>query len=240
MTPEKSSLIVTAHPDDESLFFAGLILTAKDIKYDLLCLTSGKTDGREGERTRELERAGEQLGIRKVIHGGLIDDPKLGLNQESAFELFEKTLGSRYGKVYTHSALGEYGHSHHQDCSYFCHSFFEGKHGIPVMSVAFNIPADEHILLQSAQFKKKAKVLTEIYKLETRRFYNLLPITSTESFSRIGYEEAEVIYQFLKTNVLSGEEKINYHQGILPLLKARPLSDLVENFFAAYFSDESI
>ncbi len=231
---KSKSLIITAHPDDESLFFGGLVASVKDVDFELLCMTSGKTEGRAGERTQELEEAGKRLGLHSIYHGLLEDLPDQRLNIDKGLEIINRVVGAKsYERVYTHGVLGEYGHPHHQDVCYMTHKFFENL--IPVMSVAFNIPADMHVILNREQFETKAKVVAETYNLESRRFYNLLPISHTEGFSQVSIEEVTELYRFLKGESELNDSLIDYHQSILPLLKSSPLSELVENFFKAYF-----
>lgn len=69
-------LIVTAHPDDECMFFSPVILSLLkwDIPVDLLCLSSGNYYGAGRIRCDELRRSVSVLGIR---HHRLICDKKL-------------------------------------------------------------------------------------------------------------------------------------------------------------------
>ncbi len=59
-------LLVTAHPDDETMFFAPTVLNLtkkKDSEVFLLCLSRGDTNKLKGVRKRELYKACEVLGI---------------------------------------------------------------------------------------------------------------------------------------------------------------------------------
>ena len=47
-------LLVVAHPDDETIFFAGVIQSKRDLPWHLVCLTDGNADGRGKERHLEL------------------------------------------------------------------------------------------------------------------------------------------------------------------------------------------
>lgn len=64
----RSVLLVTAHPDDECMFFTPSIRKFIDegFRVDLLCLSEGNFDGMGGERTIELRRSAEVLGIDSV------------------------------------------------------------------------------------------------------------------------------------------------------------------------------
>lgn len=65
-------LLVIAHPDDECLFFAPIILASPDKIY-ILCLSTGNFYGVGSRRTAELYRAVEKLGVpREQVR--IIDD----------------------------------------------------------------------------------------------------------------------------------------------------------------------
>jgi hypothetical protein len=63
----RSALILTAHPDDESMFFAPTILGLKNHGWDVrgLCLSVGDAEGLGHERLDELKRGYEVLGVDK-------------------------------------------------------------------------------------------------------------------------------------------------------------------------------
>lgn len=77
---DKRILILTAHPDDEVMFFAPTILALTDPTLGnhvkLLCLSNGSGDGDGVVRRAELIKSAEMLGIRKddVL---CLDDPQL-------------------------------------------------------------------------------------------------------------------------------------------------------------------
>jgi len=64
----KNILLVTAHPDDESMFFAPTTLSlTKKFSIDLfhLCLSSGNADGLGETRKAELSNSLDVLGIHR-------------------------------------------------------------------------------------------------------------------------------------------------------------------------------
>jgi hypothetical protein len=69
-------LLLTAHPDDESLFFAPTILALvnQDTELHLMCLSDGDADGIGHLRSKEIEDSWDVLGVdsRRRI---LIDSP---------------------------------------------------------------------------------------------------------------------------------------------------------------------
>lgn len=75
---KKSALIVTAHPDDECMFFAPTILNLKkvNINMHILCLSNGNFYGNGKLRERELMNSAEYLGVPfEQCH--IIDSPRL-------------------------------------------------------------------------------------------------------------------------------------------------------------------
>lgn len=64
----RGCLLVTAHPDDECMFFTPAIRAAIHAgeRVHLLCLSSGNHDGLGAMRRRELERSCAVLGITSV------------------------------------------------------------------------------------------------------------------------------------------------------------------------------
>ena len=72
----KSVLLVTSHPDDESMFFGPTIQAAKRMgaQVHILCLSTGDADGLGEVRAKELDSAGAHLGVTSV---DLVDDSAL-------------------------------------------------------------------------------------------------------------------------------------------------------------------
>jgi N-acetylglucosaminylphosphatidylinositol deacetylase len=67
-------LLITAHPDDECMFFAPSIreFISEGCCVDLLCLSSGNYDGLGPVRTAEVRKSAAILGIETVL---VINDP---------------------------------------------------------------------------------------------------------------------------------------------------------------------
>lgn len=114
-------VIVTAHPDDESMFFLPTIrcLQQKGCEIWLICLTTGNYDGLGTVRSRELRRTcREILGIQQVQ---LIDDPRLPDHPtqawplEHAVHVLETHLPSQQIQLITFDSYGVSGHINHRD-----------------------------------------------------------------------------------------------------------------------------
>ncbi|KAI9837278.1 MAG: hypothetical protein M1819_000352 [Sarea resinae] len=74
----KRICLLIAHPDDEAMFFAPMVLalTKEGLGNHLkiLCLSSGNADGLGETRKRELVKSGMQLGLRKEDDVFVIED----------------------------------------------------------------------------------------------------------------------------------------------------------------------
>lgn len=120
----KDILVVTAHPDDECMFFSPAVVTAtKTAKMHLLCLTSGNADGLGAIRQIELEKAAKLLGIANVhIHDderNLPDSMTNRWNIDAAAKIIKEYLTKHktIGTVITFDAFGVSGHPNHCDTS---------------------------------------------------------------------------------------------------------------------------
>ncbi len=211
------ALVVVSHPDDEALFFGGLMLTKK-FNWHVICVTDGNADGLRNERRIQFRQSCKVLGVKTAECWNFSDifEKRLDISKlESKLRLIEKV--KKYDSVFTHGILGEYGHVHHQDVSYAVHSVFAKK--ARVYSVAYNTYPDLKVALSQKNYKIKTKVLWDIYSGETRRLLHFLPATSFEGFSRIPIKEISAIYSWLSTGTKLNKAAIKYHSWLIPYLK---------------------
>jgi LmbE family N-acetylglucosaminyl deacetylase len=190
MSKTKYNLICVAHPDDETLFFGGLIQRKRNgLPWTVVCLTS---DG-SLKRKNQFLKACSLLKVSEPLWWGYPDRYEERL---PVIEIRDRLLKLPSPKeIYTHGIIGEYGHPHHQDCSWAIHAAFSKTH--KVYACAYNSYPELRLHLTEKEFKLKAQILIKIYGSETNRFLNLLPATSEEGFLRLDLSEVNGIYRFL-------------------------------------------
>lgn len=226
MPAKKTNLLVFAHPDDEALFFTGLILNEKSTDWHLICVTDGNGDGRAKERTKELQESARRLKVAGLDQWNYPD--RFGQRLDTASLIGQLQKLRRYSTVYTHGPLGEYGHPHHQDVCYAVHKAFRGRS--PVWSVAYNSHASFPVRLNSKQFEFKCRLLSEVYGLETRRFMHLLPATGTEGFVRLDWQEVHELYQALCEKRAARAKFLKAYKWLGPKLPDTAYLDLSRPF----------
>ncbi|XP_066552290.1 N-acetylglucosaminyl-phosphatidylinositol de-N-acetylase [Amia ocellicauda] len=115
------ALLVTAHPDDECMFFAPTVLQLLEINaaVHLLCLSSGNYYGQGELRKKELLQSCEVLGIPAVHvtvvdHRELPDDPDVQWDTHLVSTLILKQVqASSINLVLTFDGRGVSGHPNH-------------------------------------------------------------------------------------------------------------------------------
>ncbi len=193
MKAKSYRLLVVAHPDDETIFFAGALLQKRDLPWHVICLTDGNADGRGQERKSEFLAATKLFGVKSTEHWRYQDKFGERLPVDEISARLRHLPAPK--EIYTHGPMGEYGHAHHQDCCLAVHRAFPK---LKIFSPAWNCNADFSIQLTPAQFKKKSFAFAEIYGKETSRFLNILPNMPVEGFRRFKLSEVEAVAGYLR------------------------------------------
>ncbi len=102
----KKCVMVVAHPDDETLFGAGIILQNPAADWTVICCSVPRIDP---IRAMKFYDACEALGARGIVLPFGEGGPHLPLEQVELLNL------DKYDVIVTHNARGEYGHRHHID-----------------------------------------------------------------------------------------------------------------------------
>jgi LmbE family N-acetylglucosaminyl deacetylase len=219
--------VIVAHPDDETLYFAGVILSDREADWTVVCVTDGDAEGRGASRALELRDACGALGVHTLRSLRFKDDPR----ERIPLPELERLLAAMdFDEVYTHGILGEYGHAHHQDVSLAVHRAFEGR--AQVVSVATGSYPSREVRLTRAQFEVKLSVLRDIYRKETQRFLGLIPASPYEGFAHMTLHEAEAAY-----GALCGRapwRDLDVLSGFQVLLEEGVMDASARAFFAGY------
>lgn len=187
-------LLVVAHPDDETIFFGGLLMNVRSLPWLVICVTDGNADGRGAQRHQEFVSATKLLGVKKTEHWDFVDKYPDRLPIDQLVARLQKLPKPK--EIYTHGPVGEYGHPHHQDVCLAVHRAFSGK--VKIHSPAWNSNIEKIVKLSPAQFKKKTQAYSKIYGQETTRFVNILPNMAVETFRQFSTQEVEAIVSFFR------------------------------------------
>ncbi|XP_061904201.1 N-acetylglucosaminyl-phosphatidylinositol de-N-acetylase [Entelurus aequoreus] len=115
------ALIVTAHPDDECMFFGPTIIRLVEFKVNvhLMCLSQGDYYHQGAQRKQELYDSCAKLGIPSsritiINHKKLPDDPKVEWSISLAASIIAKHLEAHsVNMVLTFDGRGVSGHANH-------------------------------------------------------------------------------------------------------------------------------
>ena len=152
----RRGLLCVAHPDDESLWFGGTLLSAVDVRWTVLCATYGD----DTPRGRDFRGVCQRLGAQAVQLGlpdstGLLPEPLL---RDGVSEVAEQ---GPFDVVLTHGRWGEYGHPHHRQVSRMVRERWPNA-----MESGFGAPRLTHQVPLSAAVRARKKRLLERYVSE--------------------------------------------------------------------------
>lgn len=233
----KKILIVTAHPDDETLWFSSIILRND---CDVVCVTCGDGKVIAKKRRDELTAAARLLGVKNISVLNYRDKFLHRLDVKQLERDLKKFRHKQYEAIYTHSPFGDTNeHLHHQDISYVVHKVFPR-----VKSIAWNIYPDEIYTLRPEEFTLKKYIMGTVYHREYKRLKTSYEVSSVEKFVELSRESVEIYYwaiaNFGDRHQLLGRKyeniwgydlspyEIERHAGILTLLEKTATKSLLE------------
>ncbi len=200
----KKNLLIVAHPDDEVLFFSSVLeYFSQDIH--VLCLTDGNADNRGPKRALEFKKAMAFFGIDSFKHESLPDRYDEPLVYRDLKTVIQNNLGDKTERIFTHGPFGEYGNPNHIQDSLVAHElglkenlkiFSPNVLDLPNASTFYE---KDNSAIHLEVWKKKLKVLEEIYQKEYQRFVTLVPPRCRETFLKSDNETLHIL-QYLVNN----------------------------------------
>ncbi|XP_028452144.1 N-acetylglucosaminyl-phosphatidylinositol de-N-acetylase isoform X1 [Perca flavescens] len=169
------ALIVTAHPDDECMFFAPTIIRLVELNASvhLLCLSEGNYYNQGAQRKQELLNSCAVLGIPDsritiVDHKRLPDDPKADWSVSLVSSMIVKHMRAQsFNMVLTFDGSGVSGHANHI-AIHKAVSHLASSGQVPNGRLLFAVPGDcwppqEVHLLPGASLQLAAALMPPLY-----------------------------------------------------------------------------
>jgi LmbE family N-acetylglucosaminyl deacetylase len=139
---DEHGVVVVAHPDDESLWFGGLLLTAPP-QWTVVCCTVPRRDPVRADKFTEACRL---LGVAKSF--------VLPFSEVEPIRFDQLNIGG-FDIIVTHGRAGEYGHRQHQEL----HQFIAGTWPHKTICSAYGDKPTFTLELSDSQYERKLAAL---------------------------------------------------------------------------------
>ncbi len=186
---KKKVLVIVAHPDDETIWMGGTLLSNCnnwDITIISLCRKNDKDRAPKFKKVCKLLKA-------KCFMSDLEDEQLNDISTEEVINHIKKYANKNYDIIFTHGKNGEYGHKRHIDIHKAVIKMLKKKE-ISADSSSFffsykrkkenyyaNPKSDRFIMLNNNYFKKKKKIIEDVYGFNKKSF-EYLCCTDKEAF----------------------------------------------------------
>jgi LmbE family N-acetylglucosaminyl deacetylase len=189
-------LLVIAHPDDETIFFGGTILSNPKYIWRILCATYTRGTSRASEMLRAVEAykaAGSNATVEFLGHRDNKCFPQGGIDLELLRMQLWK-IREWPQQVFSHNQRGEYGHPAHAAISAMVESVFYSPWTIVYEPHEYypDIENNEYlsVALCNTVRMKKLQIFNDCYKTQQNLWTEMAPLmnwafeTSHEVFCR--------------------------------------------------------
>ncbi|MDD5700038.1 MAG: PIG-L family deacetylase [Candidatus Nanoarchaeia archaeon] len=190
------ALAVVAHPDDETIWMAGVILRNKNWNWTVLSLCREY----DSDRKPKFDKACKILNATSIIADLEDDNLQPIKTQEVILKIKEKLPKNSFDIIFTHGENGEYGHIRHIEIHNAVKSMIKNKDLTAPKVYFFNYKKGENILypelktpqpieysdfvlnLSDKELELKKKIIREIYKYQNEKGFELMSCNKMESF----------------------------------------------------------
>lgn len=178
LPPGAESLVVVAHPDDETIWLGGFILSQPQVHWTILALARASDPDRAPKFTSVAKHYGA-IGL----HDNWDDEGNLSptASLKSAKQIIKKQIGHKhFDFLFTHGPNGEYGHPMHKTCYTAVHELLNKKQisigsawyfnykKISRYKLAPKTDSDQIIKLSPTIFKQKKLIMSELYGFDPK------------------------------------------------------------------------
>ena len=179
----KTGLVIIAHPDDETIWMGGTILSRKDVKWTIfsLCRKNDKDRSPKFKKVCKLYKA-------KAIISDLEDEGMLNIKEvlPEIEERILKRVKKSFTYVFTHGYNGEYGHHRHKEVHIVVKKLVENKKIVcdKLFFFAYKLSSKKRIINQTKKLdlvfnlnknilKEKKDIIKNLYGFSQNSFENV-------------------------------------------------------------------